>query len=136
LFYIHKRRQTDGCKLQRFVYGNKTDFGNATNATQVFRFAHMMEIQALMTAAADFLQENTVPNDVFDVLDMWVFLQNSNGINKCIQVIDNITKDLDFAHRSKTPLPITGFESGRFFGLEVTKLAADLSRHGARSLEE
>jgi hypothetical protein len=46
----------------------------------------MMEMKALMGAAENFLQENMVPKDVFDVLDSWVFLEKTEKIDRCIQV--------------------------------------------------
>jgi hypothetical protein len=54
----------------------------------------MMEMKALMSAAADFVQRKTVPKDVFAVLDLWVALDHKEGYNYCFQVMSSSVNNL------------------------------------------
>jgi hypothetical protein len=45
-----------------------------------------MEMQAVVQVVANYLQQTTVPANVFVVLDMWVLVSKRDQIDACLQV--------------------------------------------------
>jgi hypothetical protein len=68
------------------VYGQKKEFKNVTLAMDVYKFAHEMQIDCLMTALDEFLFKNISAISVLEVYEFYKLIEHSVGLKTCKEV--------------------------------------------------
>jgi hypothetical protein len=78
---------TSVLQILRFVYGREKHFKDTSLAVQVFRFAHEMQIELLVQEAEEFIIDSLDAVCVFAAFDLFKFLENEAGLQKCKEMV-------------------------------------------------